>query len=568
VDSYAIEANALSKTYRLYATPWQRVRNLWGGATQARQFVALDNVTLRVARGSALGVLGPNGAGKSTLLKILSGVIEPTSGSVIVRGTVGSILELGAGFHPEFTGRENLLLNAALLGYPPERTREIIARVEEFCELGPFLDLPVRTYSSGMFVRLAFSAAIAVDPDVLLVDEALAVGDAVFAHRCLARVHELRARGCTIVFVTHDTATLTQVCDRAILLANGAIVADGAPKDVVDLYLVRVAEQLAQGAASGKGAAIHVVGAQEVGADTEKRFGSFHAEIVDCAVEGADGRPLERIVSGTPVRMRADVRFHRRVENPVFGVMIKNRHGVEIFGTNTQLRAMPTGTFEAGDLAHVCFDMPLMLGGGTYAISFAVHTADGHFFDYRVDARLIEVIGLDESIGIIHLPVMVNVLRGAQGEAASGVTDLASHLDPDAPWQLDMSEQCDRFLADEWHTPQRDAAGPYRWMGREGLAFAARGQGDELQLEVETFAPDIAAQPLGLRVLVNGVDVVEVNLDAPGPRQVRAKIPPDVLRPINTITLVASRCWSPAQHDPSSGDARQLSVLVRRIAIP
>lgn len=567
MDSYAIEAVALRKVYRHYGSPWQRFRSLLAGSARAREFVALDNVTLRIARGSAVGILGPNGAGKSTLLKILAGIVEPTSGEVFVRGTVGSILELGAGFHPEFTGRENLLLNSALLGYPPERTSEILARVEEFCELGPYLDLPVKTYSSGMFVRLAFSAAIAVEPDILLVDEALAVGDAVFAHRCLARVRELRERGCTIVFVTHDTATLTQVCDRAILMAQGAIVADGLPRDVVDLYLVRVAEQLAKGAAGQKNFSIHVVGAREETCPTEKRFGSFQTEIVECAVEGADGRPLERIVSGMPIRLRLAVRFHRRVENPVFGVMIKNRHGVEIFGTNTHLRAMHTGVFEAGDVAQACFDLPLMLGGGTYAFSFAVHTADGHFFDYRVDARLCEVIGVDEAIGIVNLPVAVSVAK-MEDSVGAPVADLAAHLYSDAPETLDMSEHCERFLAGEWHVAQRDDHGFYRWLGREGLAFVASGKSKTLELEAETFAPDAAQNPVSLRVLVNGREIGEAVFTDAQRRLLRFELSDTVLRPINTVTLVASRVWSPTQFDNSSQDARQLSVLVRRIAIP
>ncbi len=562
---YAIEVRGVTKIYRLDPSPWKRLRSLWAAETGGRQFIALDNVSLCVEKGTALGVLGPNGAGKSTLLRILAGVIEPTSGSVEVRGTVGAILELGAGFHPEFTGRENLLLNAALLGYPPERTQEIIARVEEFCELGPFLDLPVRTYSSGMFVRLAFSAAIAVEPDILLVDEALAVGDAVFAHKCLARVREMRARGCTIVFVTHDTATLTQVCDRAILLAQGSVVADGAPKDVVDLYLIRVAEQLAQAGSEGQ-RKIHQVGALEIGAQQEKRFGSFEAEIIDCRVESADGRPLERIVTGTPVRLAATVRFHRRIDNPVFGVMIRNRHGVEVFGTNTHLRAIPTGVFDSGQLARVAFDFPLHLGAGTYALSFAVHTADGQFFDYRVDALLIEVVGLPESVGLIHLPVAVSV-EHADDACTPVVTDLAARLFPDAPQLVEMTEACERFLAGEWHTPQCDEHGPYRWVGREALAFVGKGEGNELFVECQTFLPGIERQALAVRILVNGAEVGCAKIRNHAPQHIQFQIADKLLRPVNTVTLVASQCWSPAQVNPASGDHRQLSLLVRRLGL-
>ncbi|MCX7626342.1 MAG: ABC transporter ATP-binding protein [Candidatus Sumerlaeaceae bacterium] len=566
MSELAIEAVALRKVYRYYPSPWRRLRSLLGGDASAREFVALDNVTLRVPKGTTLGILGPNGAGKSTLLKILAGIVEQTSGTLVVRGAVGSILELGAGFHPEFSGRENLALNAALLGFPPERTQELIARVEEFCELGAYLDLPVKTYSSGMFVRLAFSAAIAIDPDILLVDEALAVGDAVFAHKCIGRVQRLRERGCTIIFVTHDTATLTQICDRAVLIAQGNIVADGLPREVVDLYLIRVAEQLARNSSDSKAATIHVVGARENTALPEKRFGNFQAEIVECSVEGADGRSLERFPSGTPVRLRMRVLFHRRVENPVFGVMIKNRNGVEVFGTNTHLRAVKSGTYEAGERAETCFDMPVMLGAGTYSISYAVHTADGQFFDYRVDARLVEVLGVDEAIGVVNLPVAVTVSK-IHDEETRFVSDLAAHLFPDAPAVLDMTERCDRFLAGEWHAPESDEIGAYRWLAREGLAFLSRGTGSVLEIELETHAPDADTRPIVVALYVNGVSVGELAVSTSCARVHRFELLPEIIRAINTITFSASRVWSPSQFAPASHDSRQLSVLVRRIAM-
>lgn len=564
---FAIEATRLRKVYRVYTSPWQRLRSLVTGQGRAREFVALDDVTLRVARGTAIGVLGPNGAGKSTLLKILAGVIQPSEGTISVRGRIGAILELGAGYHPEFTGRENLLLNAALLGFGPARTRELIEQVEAFCELGTYLDLPVKTYSSGMFVRLAFSAAIAVEPEILLVDEALAVGDAAFAHRCLARVREMRERGCTIVFVTHDTSTLTQVCDRAVLLAQGRLVADGPAREIVDLYLMRVAEQLAARSPTGHTAGIRSIGAREATDVGEKRFGSGEAEIVDCGLEGVDGRPLERVSSGAPVRFRALVRFHRRVEQPVFGVMIKNRHGIEIFGTNTHLRGIPTGPVDAGELRHVCFDMPLWLGAGSYTASFAVHTVDGHFFDYRIDARLFEVLPVGEAGGLVNLPVVVTVTPADTAEEPR-VADLATHLYPDAPSAVNMSESAGRFLAGEWHAPQSDDAGDYRWLGREGVVFLARGQGNVLEMSLQSLAPDGDERPIALQVLLNGCECGRVVVPVGGPQLLRISLPAELLRPVNTITLVASRTWSPRQFVPEADDARQLSVLVRRIALP
>ncbi|MCX7962985.1 MAG: ABC transporter ATP-binding protein [Candidatus Sumerlaea chitinivorans] len=555
----------VTKCYRIYPSPWQRLRAIGGGRARAREFVALDNVSLSVARGSVLGVLGANGAGKSTLLKILAGIVAPTVGEVQVRGKVASIIELGAGFHPDFTGRDNVRLNAAILGYPPEDLPRIMQFVEDFTELGTYLDLPVKTYSSGMFVRLAFAVAISADPDVLLVDEALAVGDAIFAHRCLARIRELRERGCTIVFVTHDTNALTQVCDRAILLEHGRLVADGPPADVVDLYLVKVAERLTASPHDRNLVRFHSVGATErSAAHEEKRFGSFEAVITDCLIEDANGRPAERLVTGSPARFRMLVRFHRTITNPVFGVMLKNRYGMEMFGTNTHLRAMETGVAQAGTVWDVAFDTTLALGAGSYTASFAVHTADGHFFDYRVDARTFEVIGTPEFVGAVNLPVAV-AIRPVDGRLGHS-DDLASRLYHDAPTTLDFSETGERFFAGAWHAPQRDSHGAYRWLGEEGLAFLSTRNAEAIELEAETYCPDVAHRPIELRLLADGTEIGKMVFADPSVKRKVWELPPSVRGKIVTLTLNASRTWCPRSFDPQSNDARELSVLVRRLA--
>lgn len=562
----AIEASNLSKRYRVYSSPWQRLREAIAGGGRAREFLALDDVSIRVPAGSALGVVGPNGAGKSTLLKILAGIVEPTSGKLRIDGKVASIIELGAGFHPEFTGRENVFLNAAILGYPSAQTREVFSRVEQFCELGKYIDMPVKTYSSGMFVRLAFAVAISAEPDVLLVDEALAVGDAVFAHRCLARIREMRARGCTIVFVTHDTNTLTQVCDRAIFLDHGRLIAEGPPADVVHLYLLKVAERLT---ASTRGQAIgssfHTVGAIETTSETaEKRFGSFEARITDCIVEDVNGKPFEKLVSGLPARFRMIVRFDRAVENPVFGVMLKNRHGVEMFGTNTHLRRIATGFYSAGDACEVCFDCPMQLGAGVYTASYALHTADGHFFDYRVDARIFEVFGPTENIGVVNLPVQVAIRPVAADLAAKD--DLASRLYHDAPSALSMEADCERFLAGAWYAPQEMDGRTYRWLGAGGLAFlAVPATATRLILEARTLCPDVSMQPLSLTLAVGDETVGEYVFETQEWSQIALPLPLSARGGIVAISLRAGRAWVPREFNPQSTDTRELSVLVSRI---
>ncbi|HXK32653.1 MAG TPA: ABC transporter ATP-binding protein [Dehalococcoidia bacterium] len=210
-----------------------------------RPFVALDNVSLQVKRGESLGIVGPNGSGKSTTLRIMAGIAPPTSGRVAVNGRVSALLELGSGFHPQITGRENALLNAVLLGLTLDEAREVLPKIIEFSELGEFIDQPMRTYSSGMYFRLGFSVAVHVDPEILLIDEVLAVGDAQFQEKCMAHIHRLRQDGVTLVLVTHDMLSLPKFCDRAILLEKGRITDEGTPQQVVHGYLARVEALLA-----------------------------------------------------------------------------------------------------------------------------------------------------------------------------------------------------------------------------------------------------------------------------------------------------------------------------------
>ena len=272
--------------------------------------------------------------------------------------------------------------------------------IADFCQLGGYMDMPVKTYSSGMFVRLAFAVAVSARPEILLVDEALAVGDAVFAHRCLARIREMREAGTTIVLVSHDTNMIGQVCDRAIFLDRGRLAAEGDPRDVVHHYLLSVAERLTAARAGGErlAARFHEIGAVESATGggeasmIERRFGTFEARIFDLWSGRPSGEAGRRFGSGECAVFRMKVRFDADVSEPVFGLMIRNRYGMELFGTNTHLRKQPMRPARAGSAADVRFEIPLMLGGGPYSASFAVHTAAGHYYDYRVDALVFEVL--------------------------------------------------------------------------------------------------------------------------------------------------------------------------------
>jgi ABC-type polysaccharide/polyol phosphate transport system ATPase subunit len=408
-----VETRGLVKRYRVYPTPLSRLKEVLSLNRRSyhREFTALEGIDLSIAKGRTVGALGRNGAGKSTLLKILAGIISPTEGDLRVEGRVSSIIELGAGFHPEFTGRENARLNAAVLGFNNEQIDAIYDQVVQFSELGNYIDLPVKTYSSGMFTRLAFSIAIHVQPDILLIDEALAVGDAIFSQRCIQEIRRMQEQGVTIFFVSHDTNAVRSLCDEVLLLERGRIIAQGPPRDVVQQYEVMVAERLAQ-LSVGKVVEFHDTGAPETGDRMgERRFGDFSARIVSVALENEQGDSRERFLSGEKMRARLRVQFAEEIDNPVFGIMIRNRFGVEAFGANTNLMKLETGNFTPNSEVEVVFEVELNLGHGSYQLSFAVHTPENHVYDYRVDCAVIEVLGAEESIGIAPLPASCAIQR-------------------------------------------------------------------------------------------------------------------------------------------------------------
>ena len=566
----AIEVLGLTKRYPAARGSWARLRRLLltDRPPGEREFVALDGVSLAVPRGAALGVIGPNGAGKSTLLKILAGIVEPTSGEVRVGGSVASIIELGTGFHPEFTGRENVFMNAALMGFPPGHARSMYDEIAAFCELGRYMDMPVKTYSSGMFVRLAFAVAISARPDVLLVDEALAVGDAVFAHRCLGRIREMREAGVTIVFVSHDTNMVAQVCDRAVLLDRGRVVAEGPPRDVVHEYLLRVAERLTTiGEPGGRlPARFHEIGAVETGGETqERRFGSFEARITEISIGDAPPGQIPRLAPGQPAAFRMTVRFDAPVEAPVFGVMIRNRAGLEVFGTNTHLRKTPTEPAAPGETAEVIFEMPVHLTGGTYTASFAVHTADGHYFDYRTDARVFEVADTPEAGGIANLPVTVTIRR--RTDAAAGPDPMTESLYADAPACLTMDSVAEPFLAGDWYAAEYEPGHIHRWAGRHAHAFLRRPSGRvSLSVELRSMHPRADAEPQTFVVRLNGMPVGQTQLRDHEWHRLEFEAPAGH-GPIAQVSLETSPVWIPREYAPESADTRELGVMVRRIEL-
>jgi len=388
----------VSKRYSLYPRPADR---LWEalpvfGRKRHTEFWALRDITLEVPKGQFVAVVGPNGSGKSTLLQIVSGILQPTFGRVIARGRIAALLELGAGFNPEFTGRENVFLNAEILGVPRGQMSQVLPKVEAFAEIGDFIDRPVKEYSTGMYVRLAFATAIHVDPDILIVDEALAVGDAVFAARCVRKFEELKDRGVTVFFVSHDLGLVKRLADRAVLLMHGRVEAEGRPSEIVNRYVGMV----------------HEWQNREVGRTGESlgeafRHGDGTSLIASVTLENESGEAARTVHSGKPLHVRIKARFTRPADDPMVGILIRNRLGIDVFGTNTRVEGRPLGTFAAGDELDVRFSFPCVLTQQDYTITVATQHPDGRSQDWRDDVLSFGVIDNRATAGLASLPVEV-----------------------------------------------------------------------------------------------------------------------------------------------------------------
>lgn len=426
----AISVRAATKYYPRYGRRLDRLAlMLRPRRALADAFGALRGVSFDVPPGQTLGLIGPNGSGKSTLLGLIAGVLQPTAGAVVARGRTTALLELGAGFHPQFTGRENVALNGMLLGLSEAEVRARLPRIIDFAELGDFIDQPVKTYSSGMYVRLAFAVAISVDPDILVVDEALAVGDAYFQQRCLKRMREFRQQGKTIVFVSHDTALVKALCDRAILLAGGEIVADGPPDAVVTTYLQRFVLPRRPGAAAA-GEASDAARAIPAGAGNEtetilpqsgSRHGSGAARVLGIGVYAPDGRRNADLRVGEPLTVRLSVHFLGAVARPNIGFILHDRLGVDLAGTNTTVEGTVLPPAPPGAICTVQFAMALPpLHPGAYTITPTVADGDPHDYticDWIEHAQTIQIGGPYHTGAVMHPRVTVTVLRAPSAPA-------------------------------------------------------------------------------------------------------------------------------------------------------
>lgn len=415
-----VEVQNVSKIYPLYEKPFHRLVEAVapGGRRLHRDFHALHRVSLRVEPGEVAAFIGPNGSGKSTLLQIICGVIPPTEGRVLTEGRIASLLELGAGFNPELTGEENVRINAEVMGLSRAEVEQAFPHIAEFAGVGEFLFRPVKEYSSGMYVRLAFATAIHVEPEILVVDEALAVGDAVFANRCIRKFEEFRKRGVTILFVSHDLALVKQLADRAWFLHQGTVLAEGNPSDVVNRYVGMVLSPDGERMPSSIGddeptTSPASISDERVRIPASEHAPSFHhgdgsSVIRDVQMRAASGEPVRVVAAGDLLDVTVEVEYLQSTQEPMVGILLRNRNGLDVFGTNSRVEGLPPRAVQAGDRLRFTFRFACRLPRNEYTLTVASQHADGRSQDWRDDLLRFSVANSREVAGLVDLETSID----------------------------------------------------------------------------------------------------------------------------------------------------------------
>jgi homopolymeric O-antigen transport system ATP-binding protein len=427
-DENAVVLENASKVYKLYARPADRLKEVLvrGHKSYHQEFWALRGVDLAIPKGTTAALIGVNGSGKSTLLQLVAGILQPTTGSVRVRGRLAALLELGAGFNLEHTGRENVYINGAILGIEHDEMKERMDAILRFAEIGDFIDRPVKTYSTGMYVRLAFAVAINVDPEILLIDEALSVGDMYFQHRCISKIQELQTRGKTILFVSHDPAFVVTLASKAAWVHEGKVVQWGSPERITTEYMAMVASRELRDRRGKESSPVETcvippdasdddaLGVPETKIpNVDVRFGNGNAEVLGIGLYDEQARRINSAQGGQTILIRISVLFRKAVQRPNIGFLIKNRLGLYLTGTNTLMEGVPVPpqAKESVCTAEFRLQLPLLLAGN---YSFTLAIADGTLEDYAMcdwieNAFVLEVIPPKLVHGLLRLPCEVQV---------------------------------------------------------------------------------------------------------------------------------------------------------------
>ena len=436
----AVEVKNLTKVYQLYNRPIDRLKE---GISPTRKnyhrdFYALNGISFDVEKGESFGIIGVNGSGKSTLLKIITGVLNKTSGDINVNGKIAALLELGAGFNMDYTGVENIYMNGTMMGFSKKEMDEKFDKIIEFADIGEFINQPVKQYSSGMFVRLAFALSIAVEPEILIVDEALSVGDIFFQTKCYKRMDELKNKGTTIIMVTHDLGAVIKYCDRTMVLHNGNQVAIGAPHEMVDLYKKILAGQeptisdsvganadVGASSTSTKSVGAKLASPKSVGAKLASPlkdsmsinphcdiYGDMKAEFIDFGILDQKGNPATVIMKGENFTIKEKIKINETIKNPIFTWTLKDKRGTDLTGTNTMLEKVDTGVGEVGRVYDVSFTQKMRLQGGEYLLSMSCTSFEGD--ELKVHHRMYDVISLtvlinENKVGIFDSDSVVKI---------------------------------------------------------------------------------------------------------------------------------------------------------------
>ena len=428
----AIQATGVEKVYKLYDKPSDRLKEALGlsGKKKYREHYALKGVDMTIYQGETVGIIGTNGSGKSTILKIITGVLNATKGNVEVNGRISALLELGAGFNMEYNGIENVYLNGTMIGFSKKEIDEKLPDILEFADIGEYVNQPVKTYSSGMFVRLAFALAINVEPEILIVDEALSVGDVFFQSKCYRRMEEIRQKGTTILMVTHDMGSIIKYCDKVVLLNKGNFVAEGAPGHMVDLYKKILAGQM-EGLEAAKDVDSDFSGETAEKEQKEKtyqlphgklmkdsltinsnrtEYGDGRAEIYDLGLFDQRGNLTNLLLKGEEFTIKEKIRFAAPIQSPIFTYTIKDKKGTDLTGTNTLFEGTDVHPVKEGDIYDVAFTQKMTLQGGEYLLSMSCTGFEGgeHVVYHRLyDVANITVISNKNTVGVYDMESQV-----------------------------------------------------------------------------------------------------------------------------------------------------------------
>jgi len=436
-NNIAISVENVSKIYKLYNKPSDRLKEALGSKkVVAKDHFALDDVSFQVAKGETIGIIGTNGSGKSTILKIITGVLNPTKGKVNIDGRISALLELGAGFNMEYTGIENVYLNGTMMGFSNEEIDAKLDDILSFADIGDFVHQPVKTYSSGMFVRLAFAVAINIEPEILIVDEALSVGDVFFQSKCFHKFEEFKKMGKTILIVSHDLSSISKYCDRVVLLDKGHKRAEGAPKQIVDMYKKLLVNQLKseddvdtiakEGLDSDGNESGPESGRDQNGLKANEywknslvlnpqivEYGEKQAEIFDFAIKDENGVITNTIEKGARCQFCMKVRANQDVQNPIFAFTIKNHQGTEITGTNSYFEGREIGDLKQGEVKEITFTQNMDIQGNEYLLSFGCTgyiQGEFHVYHRLYDVCNLTVVSYKNTVGFYDMNSVVDII--------------------------------------------------------------------------------------------------------------------------------------------------------------